>query len=487
MEKIYLAIDIGASSGRHMIIIKQDDIFIDEIYRFNHDSYEENGYLYWSHKKLFEEVKKGIKIAIKKYPKLKSIGIDTWGVDYTFIDKNGNILRDPISYRDNRGLTVSDKLHQIISADDLYQMSGIQFMHFNTIYQLYHDTLYFPEDIKKAYKMVMIPDLIGYYLTKEIAMEYTNFSTTNLMDVKTGEPIEVIEKLNIPKHIFPNIVKPGNFLGYLDVFKSSDLKHKEIKVFNVCSHDTASAYASIKQEKGVAVLNVGTWSLLGANVDEPILNQSAKNNNFTNEAGIQGTRFLKNIMGMWIVNHLKDKWETEGHKLTFKNLEKKALLSEPYRCFIDPDEQIFHQSNDMVKNIQDYCIRTKQNPPETIGQIMRCVYESLAFKYRYVLEKMEETIGYPIHKIVMLGGGSRSDMLNELTAKVTERSIFIGPAEATTLGNGIVQMLANKDVADLSEIQDCISKHFLEIKREKLEDEDVEAYQRFLKIIKGEI
>lgn len=487
MEKIYLVIDIGASSGRHMIIIKQDDIFIDEIYRFNHDSYEKEGYLYWSHTKLFKEIKTGIKIAIKKYPKLKSIGIDAWGVDYTYIDKSGNIIRDPISYRDNRGSTISDKLHQIISADDLYQKTGIQYMHFNTIYQLYHDTLYFKNDIKNADKIVMIPDLIGYYLTKEIALEYTNFSTTNLMDIRTHQPIDLIDKLNIPKNIFPNIVKPGNFLGYLDVFKDSELKHKKIKVFNVCSHDTASAYASIKKEKGVAILNVGTWSLLGTNVDEPILNEIAKNNNFTNEAGIQGTRFLKNVMGMWIVNKLKEKWEKKGHKLTFKKIEKKALLSEPYQCFIDPDDNIFHQSNDVVENIRNYCINTKQKPPQTIGQIMRVVYESLAFKYRYVLEKMEESIGYSIHKIIMLGGGSRSEMLRELTAKITERSVFIGPAEATTLGNGIVQMLANKEINDLSETQDCLSKHFLKVKREKLEEDDKNAYQRFLKIINGEI
>ena len=209
----------------------------------------------------------------------------------------------------------------------------------------------------------MIPDLIGYYLTNEIALEFTNFSTSNLMDVKTHKLIDGIEQIGIPKSIFPDVVKPGNLLGYLDIFKSAELKHKKIKVFNVCSHDTASAYASIKKQRGAAILNVGTWSLLGTITDKPVLNDKAKINNFTNEAGIQGTRFLKNIMGMWIMNQLKQKWESEGQKLTFKILEK-ALLSTPYQSFIDPDDPVFSQPNDMALNIQNYCKQTGQIIPK---------------------------------------------------------------------------------------------------------------------------
>lgn len=486
MENIYLAIDIGASSGRHMIITKQDDIFLDEVYRFEHGFYQKDGHLFWSYKNLFEEVKRGIKMAIRKYPKLKSIGIDTWGVDYTYIDKTGKIIRDPISYRDDRGKFIKEELNQFINDEDLYRKTGIQYMHFNTIYQMYHDTIYFKKDINKAYKMLMIPDLIGYYLTQQIALEYTNFSTSNLMHIDTHAPIDEIQKLSISKSLFPSIVKPGNLLGYLDIFAPEELKHKKIKVFNVCAHDTASAYASIKKEKGTAILNVGTWSLLGTIIDKPVISEKSKMNNFTNEAGIEGIRFLKNIMGMWIMNQLKQQWESEGQKLTFKILEKKALLSTPYKCFIDPDDPIFNQKDHMQENIQNYCRKTNQEVPESIGETTRCIYESLAFKYRYVLEKLETTIGYPIHKIIILGGGAQSKMLSELTAKITQRAIFIGPIEATVLGNSVVQMLANGDINHINEAQDSIAKHFLKVKQQTVEAKDLNAYKRFLKLIDGE-
>lgn len=486
MKNVYLAIDIGASSGRHMIVTKQNDIFLDEIYRFENNFYEKEGHFFWSHKRLFEEVKKGIKLAIKKYPTLKSIGIDTWGVDYTYINKDGKIIRDPISYRDTRGLTVKDELYKVIPKDKLYNQTGIQYINFNTIYQMYHDTLHFKEDIKQAHKMLMFPDLIGYYLTNEIALEYTNFSTTNMMDVKSSKAIKDIEKLGIAKKLLPNIVKPGNFLGYLDIFEATELKHKKIKVFNVCSHDTASAFASVKKEKGVAILSAGTWSLLGTITDEPILNKKAKENNFTNEAGIQGTRFLKNIMGMWIINQCKLKWESGGQRLTYKALEKKALLSKQYKCFIDPDAAIFNNKDNMPLNVQTYCRETNQEVPETIGEITRTVYESLAFKYRYVLERLEETLGYPIHKIIMIGGGTQSNMLNELTRKLTQREVEIGPIEATVLGNSIVQMLANQDIDSISEGQDLISKHHTKVNSKVFDSNDELAYSRFLKLIDGE-
>lgn len=486
MESIYLAIDIGASSGRHIIIRKQDDIFLDEIYRFEHNFYERSGHFFWSQSELLEHVKTGIRLAIKKYPKLKSIGIDTWGVDYTYIDKNGEILRDPISYRDDRGKLVTDDLYEIINKDDLYRKTGIQYLQFNTIFQMYHDTKYFKEDIKKAHKMLMIPDLIGYHLTQSMALEYTNFSTTNMMDLKTKKVIDDIESLGISKKMFPQVVKPGHLLGYLNIFKPEDLKHKKIKVFNVCSHDTASAFASIKKEKGVAVINTGTWSLLGSIIDQAVTSEKAKNNNFTNEAGIQGIRFLKNIMGMWIINRCKKHWELEGDMLTFKTLEKKALLAKPYKCLIDPDADVFNQKDNMPLTIQTYCRDTNQEIPESIGEIARCVYESLALKYKYVIEKLEDTLGYQMDKILIIGGGTQSKIHNEFTTKITQKDVYVGPIEATVLGNSIVQMLANGDIESLEEGQDLIYNHLIKIEKKEFDIDDYNAYEKFKKLVHKE-
>lgn len=487
METIYLAIDIGASSGRHIIITKQDDIFLDEVYRFKHDYHKLDGHLYWPYDNLIKEVKEGIKLAIKKYPKLKSIAIDTWGVDYTYIDKEGLIIRDPMSYRDPRGEKIVEDLYQVINKTDLYLKTGIQFMNFNSIYQIAHDLKHFKADVDKANKLLMMPDLIGYYLTGEMALEYTNFSTTNMMNAISNAPITELEALGIKSDLLPKIVKPGNLLGYLDIFSADELKHKKIKVFNVCSHDTASAYASVKKEKGVAVLNSGTWSLLGTMTDKPIINELAMQNNFTNEAGIEGTRFLKNIMGMWIINQCKNQWASEGQKLTYKTIEKKALSSDAYSCFINPDDAMFNSSDNMPLKIQTYCKSTNQSVPKTVGEITRCVFESLAFKYRYVLERLEETLGYKLDKILMIGGGTQSNMLNELTSKLTQREVIIGPVEATVLGNAIVQMLANGDITELKEGQDLISRHHTKVDRQPFDKTDEKAYKRFLKIIKKDV
>lgn len=479
MAENYLSIDLGASSGRMMIVQKESDIFIEEISRFDHHIYEDDGHLFLSFKKLMIDIKDGIDKAIKKYTHIKSIGIDSWAVDYSFIDSKGKLLRDPIFYRDKRGYRASTLLHKIIDKNLLYQKTGIQYLPFNTIYQLYDDVLNYPLYIENAHFMLMIPDLVNYYLCGEAAVESTNFSTTGFVDVHTHLPIETLKRLNIKSNLFPKRVHPGHMLGYLNY--TNIAKYNKIKVINVASHDTASAFASIKKEKQTLILNSGTWSLLGTILDKPHISKLSQAYNFTNELGMQGIRFLKNLMGMWMLNQCKKQWDIE-EKQSYGMIEKMAGTAQAYQSFIDPDHSMFQKSDQMINSIQKFCQLTNQNIPKTISEIARTIYDSLAFKYKYTITILEKILGYKFNKMIMIGGGTQSMLLNQLTAKVTQKEVYIGPIEATVLGNALVQMLANKDIDTLEEGQMMLYQNHRKLDAIPYTSEDQLAYERFLKI-----
>lgn len=488
MKSFYLSIDVGASSGRLIVTIKdKNKLEFVEIYRFKNSLYEKEGTLFWNFKFLFENITAGIGIAFKKYPKIKAIGIDTWGVDYGLIDSEGNLLKDPVSYRDSRGRTVEASVFEVINKNKLYQKTGIQHLHFNTIFQLVYDAKYNQALFKKACKMLMMPDLLAYFLTGEKRIEITNLSTTSLYDLKSKTLISELEDLGIPSEIFPEIIYPGEKYGVLKEKIASLLGVPRVPVVAVCSHDTASAILSIPYREKHVYISSGTWSLCGTTLAKPLTNDAAYSSNYTNGIGFNNSiMFLKNIMGLWIVNECKKEWEKEGRNYEFSDLAILASASLPFQSFIDPDDYLFEQPGEMPDKIRLYCKRTGQIVPETVGEIVLCIYQSLAFKYRYTIEKLEEIVKEKFERIVIVGGGTNIDLLNRMTASAANKQVLLGSNEATVLGNALVLMWYSKDTASIEEGKEIIQnfvgrKIYYPVKTEEYE----RNYRNFKNLIKG--
>ena len=483
MKSYFLSFDLGASSGRAIVTVKEkNSLKLDEVYRFPISTYKKNDTLYWNFSDIILNIKVGLRNAFAKYPKILSVGIDTWGVDYGLISHSGELLSDPISYRDTRGKTVRDEVYNIISYDDLYCKTGIQYMHFNTIYQLAYDVKNNPELLKKADKLLLLPDLIAFFLTGAKRIELTNLSTTNFYDFKKKSIIEELEHLG---NLFPEIIYPGETYGIIKTELAKELGIKQIPVVAVCSHDTASAILSIPLPRKHIYISSGTWSLCGTLLKKPITSEMALKENYTNEIGYNHKiRFLKNIMGLWIVNQCQEKWSEEGKRFTYSELERMALASKPFMSFIDPDAPVFAEPGNMPAKIQDYCLVTGQYIPQSIGEIFRCVYQSMAFKYRYVVERLEKIVNYQYKSIVIVGGGSNIALLNQMTSSATKKDVVIGPQEASTLGNALILMLQANVIGSIEEGKKLIKNFIGSEKYSPLQEDEYDRhYQQFCKII----
>ncbi len=487
MTKRVLAFDFGASSGRAIIgCFDGDKITLEEVHRFSNDPVSVGGTVYWDVLRLFYEIKQGI-IKAKIAGGFDSIGIDTWGVDFGLIDSEGKLMENPVHYRDARTAGLVDEAFKTMPKEKLYGITGIQFMELNTLFQLISLKKYRPWMLERADKMLFMPDLFGYMLTGKMCAEYSIASTSQLIDLdKRTWSKEILDAFGIKESVFAPLVQPGTVLGELSKEVCEECGVDPVPVISVCGHDTQSAITSVPCEDGdFAFLSSGTWSLFGTELDKPIVNETSMNINITNEGGFDGsTGFLKNIIGLWLIQESRRQWKREGKEYSYADLEKLALAAEPFKCFIDPDAPEFVPHGNIPERVREFCRKTGQYVPETVGEIMRCIYESLAMKYRLTFEKLRECTerDYPV--IHVIGGGTKDGLLCQMTANSCDRTVKAGPIEATVMGNVAVQLMSDGSVKNIGQARKIVAESS-ELKTFEPKDTDkwAGAYEDFLKII----
>lgn len=462
-RKYYLAIDIGASSGRHILgSLENGKLVLEEIHRFKNGAEDLGGKLVWNDKSLFNSIVEGLK-KCKEIGKIPcTIGIDTWGVDYALLDKNDNLIGEVYSYRDERTQSVIDEVHSIVSEDYAYSRTGIQKQVFNTIYQLYCDKK--SGKIDNAETFLMMPDYLHFLLTGVKKNEYTNASTTGLLNASTRDwDYEIIEKLGLKKNLFKTLYQPGSLVGGLkpEIVKEVGF---DAQVCLPATHDTASAVMAVPNDDMSLYISSGTWSLMGIETQKENTTAIANGAGFTNEGGYgKSVRFLKNIMGLWMIQCIKKEYNDE---YSFSDFVIEAEKAKDFNSLVDVNDLSFFAPKSMIEAVKTFCKNTNQQVPETVGEIVRCVYISLAESYKQTVEQIEEISSENFKSINIVGGGCQNELLNKLTAQRTGRTVITGPIEATATGNLLAQMLASKDVANLSEGKKLIAKSF-EIKEIK--------------------
>lgn len=455
---IYTAIDIGASSGRIMVgELNEGKLDIQEIHRFANGFSQRDGHCFWDIDHLLKQILQGLqKVKTLGYEHC-TVGIDTWAVDYVLLDEKGDRLREAISYRDRRTDHTIDKLEHTLSKAAIYQKTGIQFQPFNTIYQLYEEDR---ELLKKTDKIMMVPDYLGYCLTGKAVTEITNASTTQLLNASTGnlDP-ELLEAVSVQEQQFAPLTEPGCELGKLRNEWFPDYDLPACKVMTVATHDTASAViAAPGVNDGWAYISSGTWSLIGVENKTPIITDLALENNYTNERGANNTiRFLKNIIGMWVIQEVRQQLQAD---YSFQQLAEEAEKTEPFQQFINLNDKRFLNPENMIKEIQHYCRQTRQKTPRTAGELACCIYSNLAIIYAIAIKELETITEKPIEQFHIIGGGARNDFLNQLTADMSGKAVYAGPIEATATGNLLMQMIAAKEVKDIKEARQVVRNSF---------------------------
>ncbi|WP_339204114.1 rhamnulokinase [Bacillus sp. EU52] len=455
---IYTAIDIGASSGRIMVgELNEGKLDIQEIHRFANGFSQRDGHCFWDIDHLLKQILQGLqKVKTLGYEHC-TVGIDTWAVDYVLLDEKGDRLREAISYRDRRTDHTIDKLEHTLSKAAIYQKTGIQFQPFNTIYQLYEEDR---ELLKKTDKIMMVPDYLGYCLTGKAVTEITNASTTQLLNASTGnlDP-ELLEAVSVQEQQFAPLTEPGCELGKLRNEWFPDYDLPACKVMTVATHDTASAViAAPGVNDGWAYISSGTWSLIGIENKTPIITDLALENNYTNERGANNTiRFLKNIIGMWVIQEVRQQLQAD---YSFQQLAEEAEKTEPFQQFINLNDKRFLNPENMIKEIQHYCRQTRQKIPRTAGELACCIYSNLAIIYAIAIKELETITEKPIEQFHIIGGGARNDFLNQLTADMSGKAVYAGPIEATATGNLLMQMIAAKEVKDIKEARQVVRNSF---------------------------
>ena len=459
-----LAFDFGASSGRAMLFsFDGKSLTMEEMHRFSNDPVLVGGSFHWDILRLFHEIKVGIlKTVNAGHTDILSIGFDTWGVDYGLFDEKGRLLGNPYHYRDTRTDGMIEKADEEVGKKYVFDHTGIQFNFFNTLFQLM--SMRGDSQLNSANKLLFIPDIFNYFLTGEMKNEYTEASTSQLLNpyTKTWD-FELMEKLDIPTDIFCDIINPGETVGYLTDALCEELGCPKIPVIAVGSHDTASAVASVPvtDDYPYAYISSGTWALMGSELDKPEITDSSYNYNFTNEGGVcDKIRFLKNIMGLWIVQECRRQWDREGKAFSFNDLEQAARSAVPFQSFINPDDQSFATPGNMPERIREFCQKTGQHVPEGEGEVIRCAMESLAFKCRMVTDALEDVQGKTLEFIHMLGGGIKDTMLCEFVACATKKTVAAGPVEATSTGNALMQLMALGKISDLASARKIVKDSF---------------------------
>lgn len=462
MTSHYLAFDLGAESGRAILGRLHDGILaITEVCRFPNEPLRENGSLRWDIRRLWSEMLRAF--TLLRVERLDGIGVDTWGVDFALVNKSGELIENPFHYRDSRTEGIMEEVCKLVGREEIYARTGIQFLPFNALYQLYAACRATPQTIGAADKFLTIPDLLNFWLTGVQACEYTNASTTQLLDAHTRSwAVDLLARLDLPARLFPPIVQPGSILGPLQASVSAAFAGTPV-VAPAC-HDTGSAFAAVSASRTSAILSSGTWSLLGAELSAPVISSEACRQNFTNEGGVCGTvRFLKNIAGLWLLQFCRRSWAASGRNYSYEDLLSAAAAEgerSAFRSVFDPDHPSLLHPDDMPSAIANLCVQTGQPAPGAAPAFTRAILESLALKYRAVLEALENLTGIRFEEIRIIGGGSKNRLLNQFTADATGRSVLAGPAEATAIGNLAMQMLATGAASSLSEAREIIDHSF---------------------------
>ncbi|WP_010274185.1 rhamnulokinase [Paenibacillus senegalensis] len=459
-----LAFDLGASSGRAILGRLTDrQMEIEEIHRFPNDPVHAGGRLYWDILRLYHEIKQGLLKVKHQGITLNSMAIDSWAVDFGFIAKNGELLGNPYHYRDSHTAGIMSELFKKIPEAELFSRTGIQLLPFNTIFQLYALHKANSPLLAAADRLLMIPELLRYYLTGEMAGEFTNATTTQLFHptLKRWDDT-IISKLGFSPGWFGSVVQPGTAVGQLHSRLQHELGIAGIPVVAAGEHDTASAVAAVPASKRpFAYLSCGTWSLMGTEVEQPVIHELARKLKFSNEGGVCGTfRLLKNIMGLWILQECRRQWMQEGRAYSFPELLQMAEQAPAFAAYIDPDDERFLPQGNMPERIREYCLQTGQSPPQEPEGIVRCILESLALKYRYVLNQTEQLSGQAFDGLHMVGGGIQNQLLCQWTANAIGRPVWAGPAEGSAIGNLAVQWISQGELADIWEARKVIGDSF---------------------------
>jgi rhamnulokinase len=484
----YIAIDLGAESGRVMLgSLAEGKLALEEINRFPNGSVVVGSSWRWDVAKLFEEIKAGLRQVAARGVRVDSISADSWGVDYVLLDGDGNMLDAPFHYRDARTDSGFERAFAVAPREEIFAETGIQFMTLNTLYQLHADLRQRREILESAASFLTMGDYFNFLLCGARKIEESMASTTQLYNPqKRAWSNALIKKFGFPEKIFPDVVPSGTKLGALLPAIARQTGLKDAQVVASCSHDTGAAVAAVPAEgDGWAYLSSGTWSLLGIESAKPIITPKSLEYNFTNEIGFGGSiRFLKNIIGLWILQECRREWAKQGREYDYAELTKLAESAPPLRALINPNDPRFAKPNEMPSKIVDFCRQTNQPPPKTDGEIVRCVLESLALLYRATLEQLEDVTGQKLQTLHIVGGGSKNELLNQFTANATGRAVLAGPVECTAAGNVMVQAIALGHLRSLVAARKVVRDSF-PIKTYKPQDAATwqKAYERFQKLL----
>lgn len=473
----YLAIDLGAESGRAVLGELESGILTArEIHRFSNRPIEVGGSLRWNVDRLWFEIRKALN-SLEEI-KLAGIGVDAWGVDYALLGEHGQLLENPYHYRDRRTDGVMEEVFRRAPREEIYRATGIQFMPINTLYQLYAANRDTPSVMAAARHLITVPDLFNYWLSGRAVCEFTNATTTQMLDpVRRVWARELMQHVGLRADLPSPIIEPGTVIGpLLSGIVNATLAGTPV-IAPAC-HDTGSAVAAITARDGTAFLSSGTWSLIGTELDAPVLTPKALKLNFTNEGGVSGTtRLLKNVMGLWMLQGCRDCWTAQGKNADYGELVELATREPAFAHLVDPDDELFLRPRNMLEAINQFCSRTRQPAPLNAGAYVQCVLESLAMKYRLTIRNLEEVCGHRIEQIRVIGGGSKNRLLNQFTADAAGRRVLSGPAEATALGNIAMQILANGEASSLEEVRAVVDRSF---PTEVFEPIDTDRWERHL-------
>ena len=488
-KKYYFAVDLGATSGRTILgTLADGKLEQEELTRFPNNLIETGGHFYWDISALYLEMIKGLQIVGKRSITLSSIGIDTWGVDFVFIGEDDAILRNPMAYRDPHTFgAMEEYLSHVVPQREVYDITGIQFMNFNSLFQLYAMGKANNSAMQHCKKVLFMPDALSWMLTGEAVCEYTIASTSQMLDPRTGDLSEkLIESVGMKRSQFGRMVQPGTQIGVLteEVQKMTGLG--AVPVIAVAGHDTGSAVAAVPaKDKHFAYLSSGTWSLMGIETQDAIISDRSYELNFTNEGGIEGTtRFLKNICGMWLYERCRKEWPEEVRQLSHPELQGSAMQVEAFRSIINPDDKAFANPPSMIEAIQQYCRETKQAVPETPAEICRCIFDSLALRYRQVFGWLKEFADFNLTVLHVIGGGSLNKYLTQFTADACGVEVLAGPQECTAIGNMMLQAKASGDVSDIWAMRQIIANSVEMVPYHPAGDKAAwdKAYEKYLKI-----
>jgi rhamnulokinase len=485
-QQFFFAVDLGATSGRTIVgSLESGKISLEEITRFDNNLIQTGGHFYWDVYALYNEIIKGLKIVAQREIPITSIGIDTWGVDFVCIGDDDAILRNPLSYRDPHTFGKMEAyFEKCVDRKKVYDITGIQFMNFNSLFQLYAMRENGDTALRNAQKILFVPDCLSYMLTGKQVCEYTIASTSQLLDPRTKDlDHDLLTSVGLSRDIFGEMVAPSTVIGTITEEVQAMTGLGAIPVVAVAGHDTASAVAAVPaRDEHFAYLSSGTWSLMGIEAGDAIINERSFDLNFTNEGGVEGTtRFLKNICGMWLYERCRKEW-TDAPK-SHRELQAEAMKVTPFQSLINPDDQVFANPASMVEAIQGYCKATGQHVPEGYAEICRCIFDSLALRYRQVFKWLKEFASFPIDTLHIIGGGSLNEYLDQFTANSTGVEVLAGPQEGTAIGNIMLQAKACGIVKDIWEMRRIIADS-IEMKRFVPQEKEMweEAYQRYLEV-----